>query len=96
VDAAVLRAVAEYGLALVALIALAVVAYRWVSDQRADLRKQRDRSLTLAESAIAATDKLAEAVREQSEILQEGRARGERIEALLMVLAERIGPRRSR
>lgn len=50
------KAVADYGITIVAVVALAVVVWWFIRD----LRAQRDRAFTLAESAVIAFDRLAD------------------------------------
>lgn len=53
-----LRAVLEYGLAVVALVAVALFAWYLVRD----VIKSRDRALDIADRSIGQTEKLTEAV----------------------------------
>lgn len=50
------KAITDYGITVVAVVALAVVVWWFIRD----LRTQRDRALSLAESAVSAFDRLAD------------------------------------
>lgn len=61
-DATALKAIAEYGLAIVALVVVTGFAGWLVRTGYEDLKKQRDSAIAGWQGQIAATDKLADSV----------------------------------
>lgn len=68
-----LKAIADYGVAIVALVALALFSWWVIRTWTADLRQARDRALDISERQVIATASLTEAVRELTAQLQRRR-----------------------
>lgn len=63
-DPSIFKAITDFGVAIVALVALSLFAFWMLRTTVDDLRKSRDRSLDISERQVAATEKLTESVRE--------------------------------
>jgi hypothetical protein len=68
-----LKAIAEYGVALVALVSIALFAFWVVKQYLDDLRKSRDRALDISERQIQSTDKLTDTVHELVALVRDRR-----------------------
>lgn len=64
------KAIAEYGIAVVALVFLAGFAFWLVKTGMADLRTSRDRALDISDRQVGQTEKLTEAVNRLADRLE--------------------------
>ena len=70
---AAFKAIADYGISIVALVVVAAFAFWLVKVGYEDLRKQRDTAVTGWLSQMAATDKLTDAVQALTEVIRDRR-----------------------
>lgn len=68
-----LRAIADYGLALVIVVALSIFTAWLIRAWLTDLRATRDRALDISERQIDATKELTLAVRDLTEVVKRRR-----------------------
>jgi len=71
---ATFRAIADYGVAVVALVAVALFAWWVIRTWTADLRQTRDRALDISERQVIATQELTLVVRDLTEQLRRRRS----------------------
>lgn len=70
---AALKAVADYGITIVALVVVTGFAFWLIKTGYDDLRKQRDAAIAGWQGQIAATDKLTDAVQSLTEVIRDRR-----------------------